>query len=389
MHHISVSLKRAGKKGKTFTLQAMIKKARFFRKQLETVPVEDDMAAKRGEWDVQLKKLDEDLGLIKTLSPTNLLHQRFLSALRKSKLPGIERLLQFWDCGVFSGTHMPEETAESEVAGVGLKSTDAVPVLTRLEDRIAATAPIRDTVKDAIEDLFVIITGRGSDGTKRTKAAKSLKTATAASKATSILTKTTAGATPTSKRKRSEDTSKAVSSTFVTSLGGEDNDSQDEYSRGEDDSDDDNDQHSLPPMYDYGSDEFSSGDSESEEERPVKKVKKNRPGQQARRAQAERKFGKTAQHILSNKLSVAAHAEQQKLRKRQAAMLARSTYAAPPQPNQPAHLQPKHLQQPKPKAGSGAPLHPSWEAKRKAKEAMAQVASSAKPKKIVFGDDDD
>lgn len=48
-------------------------------------------------------------------------------------------------------------------------------------------------------------------------------------------------------------------------------------------------------------------------------------------------------------------------------------------------------QKPKSKNGGAASetLHPSWEAKRKAKEAQAAIMNAAKPKKIVFDNDDD
>ncbi|KAJ3175594.1 hypothetical protein HDU87_006091 [Geranomyces variabilis] len=382
MHHIVISLKRSGKKGKAFTLRAMVKKARFYRQKLDLARAAAAPPAGKAdnpaEWEAQLAKLDEDLAQIKTFNPTNVLHQRFLSALRRSTLPGVDRLLPLWDGALAGAMTATEAQAEAnETTSVGVRSTDPVTVLTRLENRVAATAPVVDVVKEAVEDLFVIITGRKSDGKKK------IKKDPPSALATPVKAKT---ATSTSKRKRTEGGA-GPSSTFVSSLGGGDSsDSEDEqglrFLSGSDDE--------GHPIYDYGSDVFSGGESESEEEveRPAKKVRKNRAGQQARRALAERKFGKAAQHILNNKLSVAAHAEQQKKKHRQEQLIKRATHAVVPQPNQPAHLQPKT----KPAAGgdtNAAPLHPSWEAKRKAKEALQNAASAAKPKKIVFKNDDD
>ncbi|KAI8591001.1 BUD22-domain-containing protein [Geranomyces variabilis] len=381
MHHIVISLKRSGKKGKAFTLRAMVKKARFYRQKLDPARAAAASPAgkadKPAEWEAQLAKLDEDLVQIKTFNPTNVLHQRFLSALRKSTLPGVDHLLLLWDGALAGAMTAKEAQAEAdETTSVGVRSTDPVTVLTRLENRVAATAPVVDVVKEAVEDLYVIITGRKSDGKKKIKKEPAPPVATPAKEKT---------ATSSSKRKRTE-AGGGLSSTFVSSLGGGGSSDSEEEQGLRFLSGSDEDGH---PIYDYGSDVFSGGESEPEDEveRPAKKVRKNRPGQQARRALAERKFGKAAQHILNNKLSVAAHAEQQKKKHRQEQLIKRATHAVVPQPNQPAHLQPKA----KPAAAdtNAAPLHPSWEAKRKAKEALQNAASAAKPKKIVFNNEDD
>ncbi|KAJ3170698.1 hypothetical protein HDU88_008601 [Geranomyces variabilis] len=381
MHHIVISLKRSGKKGKAFTLRAMVKKARFYRQKLDPARAAAASPAgkadKPAEWEAQLAKLDEDLIQIKTFNPTNVLHQRFLSALRKSTLPGVDHLLLLWDGALAGAMTAKEAQAEAdETTSVGVRSTDPVTVLTRLENRVAATAPVVDVVKEAVEDLFVIITGRKSDGKKKIKKEPAPPVAAPAKAKT---------ATTSSKRKRTE-AGGGLSSTFVSSLGGGgSSDSEEEqglrFLAGSDDE--------GHPIYDYGSDVFSGGESEPEDEveRPAKKVRKNRLGQQARRALAERKFGKAAQHILNNKLSVAAHAEQQKKKHRQEQLIKRATHAVVPQPNQPAHLQPKAKQAAA--DTNAAPLHPSWEAKRKAKEALQNAASAAKPKKIVFNNEDD
>ncbi|KAJ3155785.1 hypothetical protein HDU86_004255 [Geranomyces michiganensis] len=387
MHHIVISLKRSGKKGKAFTLRAMVKKARFYRDKLDPARAATAPPSAKGgdpaEWEANLAKLDEDLIAIKTFNPTNVLHQRFLSALRKSALPGVDHLLSLWDGALAGAMTAKEAQAEvGETTSIGVRSTDPVTVLTRLENRIAATAPVVDVVKEAVEDLVTIITGRGSDGKKKTKKAP----VPPPSVTTPAKAKTGAS---TSKRKRTE--GGGLSSTFVSSLGGGDSSESEEdegglrFLAGSDDE--------GLPIYDYGSDVFSGGESEPEEEaeRPAKKVRKNRPGQQARRALAERKFGKAAQHIRDNKLTVAAHAEQQKKKRRQEQLIKRATHAVVPQPNQPAHLQPKTQQQAGAAAGDSkaGPLHPSWEAKRKAKEALQHAATAAKPKKIVFNNDDD
>ncbi|KAF8537283.1 Bud-site selection protein [Trichophaea hybrida] len=94
---------------------------------------------------------------------------------------------------------------------------------------------------------------------------------------------------------------------------------------------------------------------------PEKKERKNRMGQQARRALWERKFGKRANHVQKE--------EQEEREKRERKEAKASKRAAAGEKTQ------------------EGPLHPSWEAARKAKEKQAQVAAALmKPqgKKITF-----
>lgn len=76
---------------------------------------------------------------------------------------------------------------------------------------------------------------------------------------------------------------------------------------------------------------------------PTKKIRKNRMGQQARRALAERKFGKEAKHIQAEEL--AREEKKRQKEKKQKAWTERQE----------------------------KPVHPSWEAKRSAKDERAQV----------------
>jgi len=96
---------------------------------------------------------------------------------------------------------------------------------------------------------------------------------------------------------------------------------------------------------------------------PEKKERKNRMGQQARRALWEKKFGKRANHVQKEEQ------EAREKRERKEAKAAKKASAVAGE-----------------KAQEG-PLHPSWEAARKAKEKQAQVAAAMmKPqgKKITF-----
>ncbi|KAG0263971.1 hypothetical protein BG011_007692 [Mortierella polycephala] len=128
------------------------------------------------------------------------------------------------------------------------------------------------------------------------------------------------------------------------------------------------------------------------------KSKKNRPGQRERRAKAERKFGKEANHVKKAEEETKIRAEKKAARKaKQEKFKAKDASTANAQrlPNRrvigagdgsASVLQPK-------KAPSGPDLndptlHPSWVAKQSEKAAMAAALSGAKSNKIVFDDSD-
>lgn len=111
---------------------------------------------------------------------------------------------------------------------------------------------------------------------------------------------------------------------------------------------------------------------------PEKKQRKNRMGQQARQALWEKKFGARANHVKKQE-----EQRQQELREkaaRKAAWLAKRRGGNAPAGDAEGKKEGKEKKE-------EGPLHPSWEAARKAKEKQAQVAAAlAKPqgKKITF-----
>ncbi|KAF9962393.1 heat- and acid-stable phosphoprotein [Mortierella alpina] len=130
------------------------------------------------------------------------------------------------------------------------------------------------------------------------------------------------------------------------------------------------------------------------------KVKKNRPGQRARREKAERKFGKEANHIkkaeeearLREERKAARKAKQERFNGKNA-----STANAQRLPNRrtigAGDGSASVPNVPKPRTPSGPDLndptlHPSWIAKQSEKAAMAAALSGAKSNKIVFDDSD-
>ncbi|KAF9281809.1 hypothetical protein BGZ68_006416 [Mortierella alpina] len=130
------------------------------------------------------------------------------------------------------------------------------------------------------------------------------------------------------------------------------------------------------------------------------KVKKNRPGQRARREKAERKFGKEANHIkkaeeearLREERKAARKAKQERFNGKNA-----STANAQRLPNRrtigAGDGSAGVPNVPKPRTPSGPDLndptlHPSWIAKQSEKAAMTAALSGAKSNKIVFDDSD-
>ncbi|KAF9360139.1 hypothetical protein BGX26_010385 [Mortierella sp. AD094] len=132
------------------------------------------------------------------------------------------------------------------------------------------------------------------------------------------------------------------------------------------------------------------------------KIKKNRPGQRARRMKAELKFGKEANHV--KKAEEEARLREEKKAARKAKMEkfnATKASSANSQrlPNrrtigagdgsaavhQPIQSKPKTPSGPDP---NDPTLHPSWLAKQSEKAAMAAALSGAKSNKIVFDDSD-
>ncbi|KAF9110143.1 hypothetical protein BGX27_006728 [Mortierella sp. AM989] len=129
------------------------------------------------------------------------------------------------------------------------------------------------------------------------------------------------------------------------------------------------------------------------------KIKKNRPGQRARRAKAELKFGKDANHVKKAEEEARQREERKAARKAKQDKLNASSANSQRVPNRrtigagdgsAAVHQPV---QSKPKIPSGPDLndptlHPSWLAKQSEKAAMAAALSGNKSNKIVFDDSD-
>ncbi|KAG0287399.1 hypothetical protein BGZ98_004652, partial [Dissophora globulifera] len=132
------------------------------------------------------------------------------------------------------------------------------------------------------------------------------------------------------------------------------------------------------------------------------KIKKNRPGQRARREKAERKFGKEANHIKKAEEEARLREERKAARKAKLDKFkAKDASAANAQrlPNrrvlgagdgsaEVVQQRPAVVKVPAGPDLNDPTLHPSWLAKQSEKAAMAAALSGAKSNKIVFDDSD-
>ncbi|KND01941.1 hypothetical protein, variant [Spizellomyces punctatus DAOM BR117] len=309
LHHIRIELKRGAKKAKTFETRKLVKKLRFFRKQYdqakndESTP--DEIKLQRQK---MVEKFEADVESIKHINMDKIVHNAFAACLSKSSLPHLPNLLSTWDSAK-DWTQTDQNT----------------PSVTRVEQRLSSSEPIRDAAEGAIEDLHCLLTGVRSKTRKRKKNPPTQKLST--------VSKVSVQTDDDDDEADSDEMSRPVTSAFIASLG--DSDSELDLSVSE--------------------------VEESDYDQPAsKKVKKNRQGQRARRAQAEKLYGQRAKHLQN-----ASHPPPNSKR------------APSSTTTQPVKEVPKET------------LHPSWEAKRKAKEAQSMILQAGKPKKIVFGSESD
>ncbi|KAF9436127.1 hypothetical protein BGZ76_004749 [Entomortierella beljakovae] len=133
------------------------------------------------------------------------------------------------------------------------------------------------------------------------------------------------------------------------------------------------------------------------------KIKKNRPGQRARRAKAELKFGKEANHVKKAEEEARLRAEKKAARKAKMEKYNASAANSQKMPNrrivgagdgsasipQSASSKPSKVNDSATGPNLNDPtLHPSWIAKQTEKAAMAAALSGSKSNKIVFDDSD-
>ncbi|KAI5283410.1 hypothetical protein KEM54_002155 [Ascosphaera aggregata] len=152
---------------------------------------------------------------------------------------------------------------------------------------------------------------------------------------------------------------------------------------------------------------WSGSESEPEDDLPElgggrngKPQRKNRMGQQARRALWEKKFGKEANHIKKGKKEVTKRLgkrdegwdlrrgatddpDEKGVRGRSDKGDRRKGWVGQRPKHEQGHGQGDRQRQPQNKQDD-KPIHPSWEAKRKAKEAMQAKMSGFQGKKITF-----
>ncbi|KAJ3185365.1 hypothetical protein HDU85_001415 [Gaertneriomyces sp. JEL0708] len=341
MHHIRVSLNRSGKKGKTFCLRALLKKVRFYRSKLEAAEgaTKDTPAEVMAEHKRQLKKYEHDLEGMKNVNIGRVVHEAFLTTLRGSELPDKERFVELWQSVKPDG----EKESKDEMKPSKEENQPHSPLPAtewqRVHNRLASSETVINAVKEGVEAIKLILGGKKAQRAKAQAANK---------KAVKRKRDGSDDQQDSGESSESDDDNnlRIPKSMFMTSLGGDD-----EYS------------------------EFSVSDAgQSDYDEPIpKKVKKNRMGQRARREMAEKVYGRKAKHLAQRREHDPKRIDHAYQRTpRSAAPDARRQIARDVKPT-----------------GIPENAHPSWEAKRKAKEAQAAALTAAKPKKIVFAADDD
>ncbi|KAF9576620.1 hypothetical protein EC968_006967 [Mortierella alpina] len=413
IYHARKEIKKAFVKAKSFETQRLVKRLREARKAVENgsqkKEVQQDVsqdtkpAGKKKQEMTQedVAKFEHELELVKKMDMETLSEQAFVAKLGKHPILGSHAL------------KVKDAKKEGSEASVDKSSQDAL--IQIIEARLTNTKTVKEHMAKLWDELEHIVTGKKVDH-------QELKNK-----------KRKAGEQEDGDQSKTSKKSKANIKTQNTS----DSDSGDEeeemeladmsdISDSEGEADDGYDSDGLPLGNGNGrpssaaSSMFigslnagsSKADRKSKKSKDKNdwvddkfdeiygKVKKNRPGQRARREKAERKFGKEANHIkkaeeearLREERKAARKAKQERFNGKNA-----STANAQRLPNRrtigAGDGSAAVPNVPKPRTPSGPDLndptlHPSWIAKQSEKAAMAAALSGAKSNKIVFEDSD-
>ncbi|KAJ3035845.1 hypothetical protein HK097_004091 [Rhizophlyctis rosea] len=387
LHHVRKELKKCVKKGKAFETQKLVKKVRFARtkaEQSDGVPADVKLNREK-----ELQKLQSDLDLIKQSNLDAVTHHALLShisTLSPDTLPHTSQILNL--------LNQADQTSHKSLNG------SARPPLSKTDLRVQTSKAVQDGLAESVAELHRVILGH--------KKPKPKKTQPAASSSTSAKRKNPPPQTPSDQYSDTEPTQKNASSTFITSLSGDISDISISDYDGSD----------IEGSVDYDiSDDQSGGGRDGGKNGKKGKKEKNRMGQRARREKWEKMYGNRAKHVqeserqsLIERFNPTPSSSSSSSRKTQHSSKKQKTSDSTESlhPSWQAKKAQKASAVPfagkkmvfgegdeGAKGGSGGggagekkeELHPSWEAKRKAKEALKASMSSAKPKKIVFGDD--
>ncbi|KAF9908887.1 hypothetical protein EC991_009293 [Linnemannia zychae] len=416
IYHAKKEIRKAFVKAKTFETQRLVKRIREARKAVEEkenkgeAKEEQDKPAYKKKQDLtqeDLTKFEHEMELVKAMDMDSLSEHAFVNKLAKHPFLGAHALM---------APYSTASTPKKEIAEVG--SPDAA-IVQIIEARLTNTKTVKEHMSKLWDELENTIKGKkANEDNKKRKAGENQDEP------------------KNKKRKTQKDTKKEESE----DEGSEDEDEEMvDYDISDSEREDDGyDSDGLPlpkggksagssssmaSMF-IGSLNEGSSKKDKKDKKGKKdkndwvddkfdeiygKIKKNRPGQQARRAKAERKYGKEANHVKKAEEEARIRAEKKAARKAKQdkfnAQRDASTANAQTLPGRrtigagdgsASVIQPKKkfMAKPSTTATPSGPdlndptLHPSWIAKQTEKAAMAAALSGAKSNKITFDDSD-
>ncbi|KAG0286628.1 hypothetical protein BGZ96_009297 [Linnemannia gamsii] len=414
--HAKKEIRKAFVKAKAFETQRLVKRLREARKAVEekenkSEAKEDDKPVHKKKQDLtqeDVTKFENEIELVKKMDMDSLSEHAFVAKLAKHPILGSHTLMA------------PYTTNKESAAASG--SQDNAALIQIIEARLTNAKTVKEHMSKLWDELENIVTGKKANEEKNKKRKAGDDQDEPKNK----------------KMKTQKDTKKAVSESEDENEdeSGDENEDEDMEMGGVDLSDisdseredDGYDSDGLPlPMGGNASSAGSSmfigslnaGKKDKKDKKSKKdkndwvddkfdeiygKVKKNRPGQQARRAKAERKYGKEANHVKKAEEEAKDRAEKKAARKAKQekfnAHRDASTANAQRLPNRrtigAGDGSASIIQPPKPRAKpvpagpdlNDPTLHPSWIAKQTEKAAMAAALSGAKSNKITFDDSD-
>ncbi|KAG0377774.1 hypothetical protein BGX24_005486 [Mortierella sp. AD032] len=418
IYHARKEIRKAFVKAKAFETQRLVKRLREARKAVEEkenkgeAKEEEDKPAHKKKQDLtqeDVTKFENEIELVKKMDMDSLSEHAFVVKLAKHPILGSHALM---------APYSTASTTKKEIVEAGSPDAATVQII---ESRLTNTKTVKEHMSKLWDELENIITGKkaNEEKNKKRKAGEDLDES------------------KNKKNKTQKDTKKAESEDEDEGSDDESDVEMVDYDLSDSEREDDGYDSDGLPLPKSGKSAGSSssmasmfigslneGKKDKKDKKGKKdknewvdekfdeiygKIKKNRPGQQARRAKAERKFGKEANHVKKAEEEAKVRAEKKAARKAKQdkfnAQRDASTANAQTLPGRrtigagdgsASVIQPKKqrvMAKPMSSTPSGPDLndptlHPSWIAKQTEKAAMAAALSGAKSNKITFDDSD-
>ncbi|KAG0220265.1 hypothetical protein BGX33_003525 [Mortierella sp. NVP41] len=414
--HAKKEIRKAFVKAKAFETQRLVKRLREARKAVEEKENkgdtnEEDKPAHKKKQDLtqeDVTKFENEIELVKKMDMDSLSEHAFVAKLAKHPILGSHTLM-----APYSVATTTKKDATQEDAGTAA-------TIQIIEARLTNTKTVKEHMSKLWDELEHIVTGKKANEAqnKKRKAGEDQDESKNKKRKNQKDTKESSNESDNEDEDEDEDVAMADMSDISDSeheddgydsdglplpKGGKSGSSSSSMSSmfigslnaGKKDKKDKKDKKGKKDKNDWVDDKFDE---------IYGKVKKNRPGQQARRAKAERKYGKEANHVKKAEEEARIRAEKKAARKAKqekfSAARDASTANAQRLPNRrtigagdgsASIVQPKQNNKPKTPSGpdlNDPTLHPSWIAKQTEKAAMAAALSGAKSNKITFDDSD-